>query len=291
MSHHVEWCESAKEHEKNEHYRNIMCLKPTNTGPRAPGHASPQGVTCLSGRTGLKKLCILPKAHSGPCCGNLHSIFKPNQITDKIKRKIDLSIYTTPGNDDYVFKNRSSRLFAYAIDDIQEKQIRDKKVKKKYCIPVKDATTPTLMAAAAVDWYTFITNVEEIKHSHLKNNDTVKIILQMLEKNKIFLTAFYNPRRIFNDDGNTMCVVTGKKVEITDIADIERDNRVNIMPTDIQMGHNECRSNKYPSIRGCNLVPMSRRGNLMIGEHSFTEDGWLNELLRVVNRHMKLPPP
>ena len=53
----------------------------------------------------------------------------------------------------------------------------------------------------------------------------------------------------------------------------------------VQLGHNYPRSEKYVSIRGENLIPMSRRGNLVIGERIFTQDIWINELKQIVSSY------
>jgi hypothetical protein len=67
-------------------------------------------------------------------------------------------------------------------------------------------------------------------------------------------------------------------VSLKDFADVTRDVRVDIRDEDIQMGHIESRSEEQSSIRGGNLVFMSRRGNLIIGERNFLENVWKDEL-------------
>ena len=52
-------------------------------------------------------------------------------ITEKLSKSIDLAIYSTPGNDDYVYKNRCSRLYENVLSSFEEKKIRNKNDKKK----------------------------------------------------------------------------------------------------------------------------------------------------------------
>jgi hypothetical protein len=110
-----------------------------------------------------------------------------------------------------------------------------------------------------------------------------KEILNLIDNHKNYLISYFNNRSIFNKNGYSKCVITGKLINVCDISDIYRDNRIYINDNDIQMGHNKSRSEQYVSIRGCNLLPMSRRGNLIIGEHCFTDDIWINELKYIIN--------
>jgi len=57
---------------------------------------------------------------------------------------------------------------------------------------------------------------------------------------------------------------------------------VSVKDTDIQLGHNIPRSDEYITIKGCNLLPMSRRGNLLLGENVFTENKWIYEMKKIV---------
>ena len=61
--------------------------------------------------------------------------------------------------------------------------------------------------------------------------------------------------------------------------------RTDCRDTDIQLGHVECRSDRVVSIRGENLLPMSRRGNLIIGEHNFMKNTWIEEITRLIQIH------
>lgn len=232
----------------------------------------------------IHKECVLPKGHSGKCSDKMN-IFKKNETTKKLLESIRLSIYSTPGNDDYVFKNRASRLYPYCLTATQEKHIRDKKLKKKCAIPKKDSSTPHDMAEAYIDWMTFIVNVHDI-NDHIDNTLYEQSgIKDILYKNKQNLIQFYNNRKIFDNNGNSICVVTQEKINLVDIVDIERDNRFDIRETDIQLGHNVPRSDECITIKKCNLLPMSRIGNLIIREDIFTDDKWINTLKHIITAH------
>lgn len=273
---------SAVEHEKCTHYQDIMCLKPTTYGPKVQESDFLNECPKLSNRDNLKYRCVKPKGHTGKCSKNLDVIFPiKNETIKKLCKSIDQSIYKTPGNDDYVYKNRADRLFSNVLSNEEGKKIRDKNIKKKCAIPLKDASTPLLLAQAYLDWITFITNIEGID----KFTDISPDISSMINQNKKFLISHYAGRKIFDKEGNTICVVTGKICKLEDFADPSRDNRVDIRNTDIQLGHNEPRSDKYVSIRGTNLLPMSRRGNLLIGENKFTDDKWIDEFKRLADYH------
>lgn len=272
----------------NDFYGNKLCLKEIPTKIKTTNlqyikKYYPSIDIKISSIHHTHKKCVLPKGHVGKCKTNFNHIFQKNRITTKLLNSVDLAIYNTPGNDDYVYKNRASRLYPYCLTSKQEKEIRDKKIKKKCAIPKKDYSTSLYIAEAYIDWMTFMVNIPDIKE-YINNDEYERIgIKQLLEKNKQHLIKFYSNRNIFDDDGNSICVITKKKINLNDITDIDRDNRIDIRDTDIQLGHNYPRSEKYISIRGCNLLPMSRKGNLLIGENVFTENKWIDELKKIVS--------
>lgn len=281
-----EFTESIQKYETNSHYSELMCMKDTTSGPSYDGINDKFiiNVNKMIGRKNLRHKCVLPLGHIGKCCHKFSSLFKKNDITDKLTKSIDLAIYSTPGNDDYVYKNRCSRLYEIVLSSEEEKKIRNKNEKKKCAIPLKDASTPILLAQAYLDWITYIINIKDINENLNTDEDTNKDILLMINKNKEYLISLFNGfnRKIFNEDGHSICVITRNIIQLSDVSDPTRDNRVNISDNDIQLGHNYPRTEEYVSIRGENLIPMSRRGNLIIGERVFTQDIWINELKNIV---------
>jgi hypothetical protein len=271
-------------YEANSHYTELMCMKDIDNKKRTDETINIFfiGIKVLGNRKNLSNKCVLPLGHVEKCCSNFNCIFKKNDITKKLISSISCAIYSTPGNDDYFFKNRANRLFEYTIYSNEEKKLRDKKEKKKCAIPLKDASTPILLAQAYLDWITYLVSVEDIRPHLVEDCD--ESILTIINKNKIHLISVFKKfnREIFNEDGYSMCVITRNVIKLSDVSDPSRDNRVNIRDSDIQLGHNYPRSERYVSIRGENLIPMCRRGNLIIGERIFTEDIWIDELKRIL---------
>jgi len=273
--------ESIKLFESNPHYLNIMCLNEIKTSKQEIiENDCLKEVIKLPERNNLNNCCCLPKYHKGKC-SKYYPVFINNNISNKLKNSINTAIYSTTGNDDYVYKNRASRLYPIVLSKQEELKIKDKNDKKKCAIPLKDASTPILLAQAYLDYMTFIVNIREIQGLLNKNNED---IFQLLEINKKYLIENYKSRRIFNEEGYSICVILGNEIKLNDVSNPDRDNRFDINENDIQLGHNYPRSENYVSIRGLNLLPMSRQGNRIIGEEVFTEDIWINKLKSIITR-------
>lgn len=229
------------------------------------------------------KLCVLPKNHAGKCKLKYTNIFKKDKVSKKIMNSINLCIYSTPGNDDYIFKNRCSRLFPIKITIDFQRKIKDKTKKLKCAISLNDSTSPFSLATSYLDWLTYILSIDGIEnHLSDKYTDDLK---NFINNHKEYLSKYFNNynRKLFCENNKySMCVITKHKFVIKDIADISRDNRIIINDFDIQLGHNKSRSLYYNTIRCCNIIPMSRRGNLIIGERTFTENVWREELLKIL---------
>ena len=277
--------DGIKNSEIGEHYSSMMCL-------RDVGGVAPANVSTLKRHYDKiepyisnsfqdvvshqeKRKCVLPKDHPGPCSCTLE-LFNKNPTTDKIKSKVKLSIHSTPGADDYVIKDRDNRLHPVAITREQERLIRDKKKKLACAIPLKEKTTPFLMSSAYLDYLTYILSISDINEHIDQESPHYKLCIDMLNKHKQYLTEYYGRynRKVFNSDGHTICAVLGTTLKVENLADPERDNRTDPRPSDIQMGHISSRCDDCYTIYGTNIVMMTRRGNLIIGEHSFIEDTW-----------------
>jgi len=269
-----------------DHYRATMCLNPVMSGtchiqPINNAIASLETVAIFN-KTSIPATdfnqCVLPKGHSGKCAKKL-PVFNNSEVAKKLITSIDNCIYSTPGNDEYVYKNRASRLFPIQISNADEKLIRNKQGKKLKCaIPLKDASTPFLLATAYLDYVTYVLNIHDV--ASVIDNVKWKPLAEYIDAHKSFLAkhfATYN-RSVFKPTGETICTVTKKLVSMIDFADVNRDARIDIRDEDIQMGHIESRSETHSSIRGGNLVFMSRRGNLIIGERNFLDNDWKEEL-------------
>lgn len=269
-----------------EHYRTIACLKPIQSNRRDETVCEAfekikTRVTETREDVLAKKqeyLCVLPVGHSGKCTHQPHKNFLTNKV---IAGKLDW-IYTTPGDDDYIYKNRCHRLFPIAVPDELEKVWRDKNIKLKCAIPLREASTPLLMATAYVDYMTLILSVEGI-YEHIKlSYEHLSDIQALADVHAANLVDYYGQfkRRIFDSERYTICPVTTKRIRIEDLAnnDIKDANA-------IQLGHVVPRSETEFTIRGKNVLLMSRRGNLLVGDDVFTEDAWLDCLKGVIAGH------
>jgi len=232
-----------------------------------------------------KHLCVLAKGHSGKCCDR-PVILKKNKTTDKLIKSIDGCIYQTPGNDDYVYKNRASRLHPIHIPRSIEKQIRNKNKKLKCAIPNCEYSTPFMLATAYIDWLCYVINIEDIEELIVTSlSDPYFNFMSVLKnQHRAFLSDYFNQfkRKIFNKEYNTVCAITQEVVLTKHVSDPSRDNRIIIDDKDIQMGHIKSRSDNYFSVRGTNIVMMTREGNRIIGENSYIKDIWLNKLKNII---------
>jgi len=276
--------ESIKLYENNTHYKNIMCLNEIQNKKNIEliENEDLKNINIMKNRNNLNFRCCLNKNHSGNC-NKIYDIFDKNNLIKKLMKSIANAIYNTPGNDDYVYKNRSNRLFPIVLSKNEELKIRNKNIKKKCAIPLKDASSPILLAQAYLDYMTFMINIKDINQFIIINNTTNEI-LELISLNKKYLINNYINRNIFNDNGYSICVITGNEININDVSNPFRDNRIDIKNTDIQLGHNFPRSENYVSIRGLNLLPMSREGNRIIGEDIFTENNWIIKLKLILSR-------
>lgn len=265
------------------HYSSLMCLKPIASRRRdktvVEAHAKIAdkiAETCDELMATQKSfLCVLPPGHGGKCTHTPHHQFIANKV---IAVKLDW-IYTTPGDDDYIYKNRCHRLFPIAVPDELEKQWRNKNIKLKCAIPLREASAPLLMASAYLDYLALILRVEGIDEHMKLDHPCISAIRQVAATHADHLAAHYAKfgRRIFDADGFSICPVTTDRITAAHLAnnDIKEDAAV-------QLGHVIPRSETEFTIRGKNILLMSRKGNRIVGDNVFTDDVWLNCLRRII---------
>ena len=230
-------------------------------------------------------ICVLKPGHSGSCSCSPHVKLFAN-LHKSISGKIETSIYSTPGNDDFVYKNRSNRLFPIALSGAQESQIRDKEKKLKCAIPLCDATTPLMQAGAYIDWVTQYINIPEIRtaiQTTVRDNRELSDFVDVLDRHKTVLYDYFKAsnRRIFNSAGNTICPVNGHEIRLEDLESRD-DSRTRPRPTDVQLGHCIPRSDREFTIRGFNVCMMTRDGNRIVGDVPFCSDEWLDKLIAII---------
>jgi len=306
------------------HYRRYLCLQPipetSKTTHRATietafKHIEPFITNTLDEITGKieNKLCILPKGHSGKCMSKCHNnLFKRDATaaaaaaSTRFGTKIDQAIYTTPGNDGIIYKNRHDRGFPIVVSSANERLIKEYEralaaaaaagtVSKRSCaIPLCERSTPLMMATAYIDFMSELLNIRGIDE-YLTPDENLsaqekEMIAFLQNTHKQFLDTFYRGynRRIFtatcHGDGTgetggfTRCAVRRYTFAPRDFVDTTRDSRFDISQNDIQIGHIVSRSDSEYTIRGLNVLFMSRRGNLIIGEENYLEEGWRDTL-------------
>jgi hypothetical protein len=245
-----------------EYYSSIMCLKEIKKNNnnknilKEYSQISPFITESLEEIKEYQKnrFCVLNKGHEGKCNCNPRILLN-KKMNNKLK-----GVYSTPGNDDYVFKNRASRLFPIILPKEIEYSIKNKNKKLKCAIPLRDHTTPFMLATAYLDILVLLMNV---KGSIIST--TNKEYLRILDSHKEYLKEYYSSKGlvIFDSEGNTMCPV--KEYSFT-TKDFERDSRFNPEDTDPQIGHVIPRSEKEYTIRGLNLCILTRSGNIAIGD-------------------------
>lgn len=217
------------------------------------------------------KRCILPLGHIGKCTPTVHEKLFPDK---RIHKKIEY-IYISSGDDDYICKNRTQRTFPFPISKRFETLIKDKEEKKKCGIPLSEATTPYLQASAYFDYLVLLLSIKDIRVN--KHMDLYKDIIPIhIDKLREFYGRFN--RKIFNDQGNVICPITRELITINDLLS---DSRYD--PKGIHLSHAVPRTDYEFTIRGFNILMMSREGNRILGNHSFLEDVWINNLKKIVS--------
>jgi hypothetical protein len=271
-------------------YSEIMCLKDTTDRSRTNViHEAFNNLKAFITNTiedviSRRKthVCVRRKGHSGKCAtGDNSAHIKKIIISKEVLNKISY-LYITPGNDDVVYKNRSSRLFPIALSAALESVIRNKNIKLKCAIPLSEASTPWMIATNYLDYMTLLLNVKGIDILVDVDSNEYKEIAEMTGIHKLKMIDYfaqYN-RKLFDADGYTICPVTRILLTAEQFTITDR-----ISHNSIQLGHVIPRSNTQYTIRGMNVLFMTRRGNLILGDHSFIQDTWLNELRDIVKNY------
>ena len=262
-----------------KHIAKLRCGKPTKGRGSAPPTAA--DLMHASQLIGLKlrprvehKPCVLPPGHNGRCTADLKEHFS---VSPQLLAKLVTSCYETPGADGCVFKNRARRDFEIALTTQQQRSIRDPQAQKKKCaIPLKEYAPVSMAADCYLDWAVFLRNTKGVEVNAADPN--FEATEHMLQTHKDFIIAHYAaldpPRQIFDASGNTMCVVSHRIVTLEDW----HVDRENVQDSDVQLGHIMPRSDEYCSIKSLNTVVMTRRANLIMGEHCMTDNACFEEI-------------
>ena len=197
-------------------------------------------------------ICCLPKGHSGKCRSTLAGFF-----TDKFANKIK-DCNTAPGADDVLFKNRCKRTFPVQITKRQESELRSEynlkqRVKLKAGIPLENAGTSFTVATAEFDFAAL-----------LLMQKGVTFTMPADVHDKLLIHAFrlvkeYHKRGIYIAKDGYLCdPILGDILE-PEWYTIDDDRS----PYQIQFGHVTPLSDSKYMTRGGNILPLTRRSNLI----------------------------
>jgi hypothetical protein len=258
------------------HYSNLMCMKPVGSVTLAPIRAAHEHMSTwitesIDDVTNKQQYCcVLPNGHAGGCDYNpANKIFGNATIACKFDW-----LSSTPGDDDYIYKNRATRLFPFKVPDVLQRVWRDKSVKRKCAIPLKEGSTPEMIAAAWLDYFTLMTSVEDIDEE-LKDYTHIDALREMASAHKVELTDYYRRlgKKLFDEDGFSICPVMGTRLNVAQIANPDLCDL-----NAIQLGHVVPRNDQQYTIRGKNILMMTRRGNLLVGDCSFLDTAWVSQM-------------
>lgn len=274
------------ENEYGSYYKSIMCCCQLEGGCTnktiEEAHEKIKPHTCNSLEEVMahkqKHLCVLPIGHEGKCSSSLNNLFTNKQFQNSMAW-----IWSTEGDDSFIYKNRASRLFPIAIPDSFEKEIKNKNHRLSCAIPIKNATTPLMAAAATWDYAVLHCSIDSQGHDFINKDFFTKYNLgPAFQRHKEKMIAVYaeQNKMLFDNQGYTICPVIGQRIGIQHVFNPDRCN-----PLGIQLGHVLPRSNTRHTIRGFNLVLMTRTGNRLVGEHDFNSQDWLEILRNTVAFH------
>ena len=274
------------ENQYGSYYKSIMCCHEVEGGCTnktiEEAHEKIKPHICNSLEEVMshkqKPICVLPIGHQGKCCSSLNALFTNKQFQNSMAW-----IWSTEGDDSFIYKNRASRLFPIAIPDSFEKKIKNKDYRLSCAIPIKNATTPLMAAAATWDYAVLHCSIDPQDHNFINKDFFAKYNLGAAfqrHKDKMVTVYAEQNKTLFDIQGYTICPVIGQRIGIQHVLNPDRCN-----PLGIQLGHVLPRSNTRHTIRGFNLVLMTRTGNRLVGEHDFNSQDWLEILRSTVAFH------
>lgn len=216
-------------------------------------------------------LCVMPKSHSGRCFSSYGSFFS-KRFENKIK-----DCDKTPGDDDILFKNRAGRYFPVQVTKSQYTVLnglhkwKASNVKLKAAIPAENGGTMFTVATAHYDFAAILMLQKGIEHK-------LPVDVELaLTKRAGEVVAEYAKQGIYITDknGNLCDAVLGYTLEPEWYSIDDRTD-----PNQIQFGHvYPLCPNKFMT-RGMNVIPITRRGNLIQSDtelnkvHQYIKDAY-----------------
>ena len=275
----------AREFEESGVYNDSVCLKECNGGVKESTfnkaiesikeYASEDDIAFYKFFYSLfsKPKCCLPKGHKGRCKSSYSSFF-----SDKYANKIK-DCDTTPGDDDILFKNRARRVFPVQVNKEQYTELNAKykwkgnNIKLRAGIPAENGGTNYTVATAHFDFAAILMLQKDIEHN-LPEDVEEKLTLRAQE----IVKEFEDQNIYIVDQNGYLCdPVLGLTIESKWYnIDDKRD------PNQIQFGHvNPLQPNKYMT-RGGNVLPITRRGNLIQSDTPLSQ---VNEFIKRAAEH------
>ncbi len=276
----------AEEFQKNSEYKDLICLKPTNGGVKESTFKTAlKAISPYCTKSDIEfyehfyqkhssPLCVFPKGHSEKCSGSLNSFFDENF---QLKLK---DCDTTPGDDDILFKNRARRIFPVQVTKAQYTVLNAKykwkgNVALKAAIPAENAGTSFTIATSIFEFASILLLQKGISHSlpskvHKFLYARAQEVAGKLAKRSIYIVD----RDGYLCDAVLGCTLEPEWYGIED----KRD------PYQIQFGHiDPLRGDRYMT-RGMNVLPVTRRGNLIQSDTSLTR---VHDFIKVAYEHTR----
>lgn len=218
-----------------------------------------------------RSLCCLPKGHSGKCYSSWDSFFAAH-----FSKKL-FDCIQAPGNTDILFKNRCKRSYPVQITKKQytvinsNYKLKANQANLKAAIPVENGGTAFTVATALFDFAALLMLQKGIQHSLPEF-----IEHKLLNRAQDVVSYLQNEGvNIVDKNGHLCDPVLGCTLE-PEWYTIDDDRS----PYQIQFGHvNPLRADKYMT-RGKNVIPLTRRANLIQSDtplsevHEFIKDAY-----------------
>lgn len=221
-------------------------------------------------------VCCLPKEHSGACYRYLSG---QRALPENVANKV-ADCYQAPGQDKYVYKNRTARTFPIQLSYEVSRGLREtyrlpqRDRKLRAAVPLKQAGTGFTVATALFDYYALLT----AQQGEPLRGRVPEDVYRGFEAHCERLIAYWAEQsvRIVSADGLLCDPLTLTPVELAHWS-LEDDTRSD--PRQIQIGHMMPVAEDKYSTRGGNVLPLCRKTNMMQGPGSL---GDLFEFMRRV---------
>ena len=263
----------AEQFEEQSLYQSVMCGKPVKAGgvgqdtfntamANAKPYMSDEDIAFYTSfyQKHTQPVCCLPKGHSGKCCSSMKKYF-PKQFANKLK-----DCDTTPGDDDILFKNRARRMFPIQVNKAQyvvlnnQHKFKANNLKLKAAVPAEFAGTSYTVATAHFDLSAILLLQKGITHKlpldiEMRLLDRAQDIIEEFKEQQIWITNSHG----YLIDPVLQCVIESEWYD-NEVSDFQ-----------VQFGHVNPVSPTAYMTRGGNILPITRKANLIQSDSSIHE--------------------